>query len=238
MNEEEHRNQFDEATLRFAAHMPLMMHGAGDVPPDRVDPEAAKFVAALACQYISKLVDSALDAQSAACDSSTTQKVPPMPFRHTKRKSSQPDYFDQPLKQPRIRGAPAKPVESSDTLSEDWKGVLGVDFGQDRIRQVYVNGPSFLSTQHFILPVCHDSYAYGRVTEIQAEKRSFLSDLTDPTILNMIREEGVIQHSRAKNDKKKNATEDNDEPSSDEEDEDENEPTWPGLEDLLPYDEE
>ncbi len=54
---------FHDAVESLIPTMPLLMHGSGDVAPSLVNPLSARFMAELTVQYISSLVDAAVDAQ-------------------------------------------------------------------------------------------------------------------------------------------------------------------------------
>ena len=73
---------FEQTTDRFAASMPWIMHGSGDVEMAKVDPTAAHFLASLTAQYTAKLVDAAVDTFAMFLnnqDEDTPYHVPPPP---------------------------------------------------------------------------------------------------------------------------------------------------------------
>lgn len=80
---------FEQATDSFAADMPWIMHGSGDVEASRVDPTAAHFLASLTAQYIAKLVDAAVDTYAmflnqGFADQDEPLRVPPPLFRQAR----------------------------------------------------------------------------------------------------------------------------------------------------------
>jgi len=91
---------------------------------------------------------------------------------------------------------------------DEWVGAAGVDFFEtNRSRSAYVRGPSALTTQNFIFPICHDVYAYGRVLQVQNAKRGTEALLVDPVLMEMVRTEGQQHHHKKKKSQtKKNAS--------------------------------
>lgn len=263
--------------------MPLLLHGSGDVLPSDVNPATAHLVAALTTQYISNLVDAALDSQQILCDHNRNAEflLPPPVFARNRlppkpaplptvaphgdgRSSAAPnrkrragdEFWDEPLPEPKIRNKSTSSNNGSTSSSRrqvgqatapspgEWVGVAGVDFFEtSRCREAYVRGPSAaLTTQSFVFPICHDVYLYGRVTEMQAAKRSLLQPvLLDPVVQEMVRTEG----SKPKKKKKKKDTkptentsdpeDEDEEQDNDEAEEDEKDgPVWPGLDGIIP----
>ena len=145
---------------------------------------------------------------------------------------------------------------------DEWVGAAGVDlFESSRARSAYVRGPSALTTQNFIFPVAHDTFAYGRVLEIQNARRQTQSLLVDPVVAELVRTEGQKLHHHRKLSKSKKkqqqkgkgggasgkekadgTSDPEDEDVDDDEDDaaseggadDEDGPMWPGLEYILP----
>jgi hypothetical protein len=224
----------------IAPDMPLLMYGSGDVAPSNVNPDTTALLAELTAQYISQLVDAAVDAHDLLTDGAGGVLPPPAPTR--KRKQAHADYWDGPLPEPKIRSPPAGAktkfaFPSSDTDSNSL--LIGVDFWESaRSRKAHVATPSAIGTQCFIFPICHDAGLYGRVMEVQAARRSIAPVLIDSVILEMVETEGGHLQSATR---KRPASAANDGENSDdeqEEDEDNNEdellPTWPGLDSILP----
>jgi len=171
-----------------------------------------------------------------------------------KRKRSREEYWDEGLPMPKIKGQSTKNQsqqqhrrttsggvsssmgvlsdEAADTPGivppiEEWVGSIGVDLRPEWIRKAHVKNA--IATPSFVFPICHDTYAYGRVREIQATKRTLDPLLQDPTINEMIQTEGRIRR-RPEDEKKKE-----DDPEDDNEGLDEDGgPVWPGLEYVLP----
>jgi hypothetical protein len=109
--------------------------------------------------------------------------------------------------------------------------------------------------------VCHDTYAYNRVVEVQTAKRSLEPLLmVDPTLADLVRTEGHrarplkksgggaaskkqktgASGSAKRSDDPDDEDEDDDEPDDEEDEDDEEEsskldgPMWPGLASILP----
>lgn len=151
------------------------------------------------------------------------------------------EYWDDELPQPKIRQQPGKEGQNSITTKppnatidqqpakvpmEEWVGVVGVDFRETSIRKAHVKNA--ISTPSFVFPICHDTYAYNRVREIQAAKRTLDPLLQDSTINEMILTEGRVR--KFFDEKKKE-----DDPEEEDDRLDENGgPRWPGLEYILP----
>lgn len=161
-----------------------------------------------------------------------------------RRRRHDDDFWDEPLAQSKIKRQQSSSSPPSDDIeqqqqppSSEWVGVSGCDFSRhSRARSVYVNSSNALSTHAFLFPICHDPYAYGRVTQIQASKRSLLPLLTDASTMELVKTEGIIiTHRRNKKkklkivnkpknkspEKKKKGKNDEEEDENDEEDDDE-----------------
>ena len=192
-----------------------------------------------------------------------------------KRSAAAITSWDTPLPKPRIRSKmhrddpnklqPKTNHNNDDVAADQWVGAVGLDMWQkSRPRAIYTQHRT-VTAQHFTFPLCHDSYVYGRIRELQAAKVNVMEPLLhDTTVWDVIRTEGQLQqeeilrsrrrrHHQTKrkkiivepkiqtnnnnnsdddsdNDKHKNHT-DLDESS---EMDDLVDPTWPGLERLLP----
>lgn len=235
---------FADAVSAIAPDMPLLMHGSGDVAPSEVNPETAKLVAELTVQYITELVDAAVDAHDILTDGAGGVLPPPPVVNKRKvptdvanraRKRKKHDYWDEPLPEPKIRSESTE--QSSENNTDEWVGLAGVDFWEDtRSRRAHVSAPSTIGIQSFIFPVCHDPALYGRVMEVQGARRNIAPALMDSVWLETMNAEGGRLGSKAN---KRPATPANDAENLEEEEEEENAeeevlPTWPGLESLLP----
>lgn len=146
---------FSEAAAALAPDLPLLMFGSGDVEPANQDPDTVALVAQLTVQYVSQLVDAAVDAHDLLTDGAggvlppppvPHKRVPPRPPPPTatnkpistatfkpepqKRKRSDEDYWDDPLPEPKIRTH--KPSQSV----------------QANLSALAAEGPSSLSSPH------------------------------------------------------------------------------------------
>lgn len=258
------KEAFSKVVASISRDMPVLMHGSGDVSPSDVNPATAELLSSLTAQYIGTLVDAAIDSHDMLRDSqpdlplvpppcfarSRKPPIPPPPpvdsksnnRKQRKRKRATDEFWDEPLSEPKIRGiTPAKKKggDNDDEVHVDeWVGAAGVDLVESRARAAFVRGNAALSTHSFIFPICHDVYAYGRVTEVQAASRAVAPLLLDPVLMNMVRTEGKLKHAALPS-KKKSTTanmsepEDDDETNADENEEEELS-AWPGVESLLP----
>ena len=170
--EEKRRAARNSAIHAFEADMPLLMHGAGDNL--EVDPDAARMLAILTTDYISDLVDAALDAHKLA-HGGVLPPPPPPPFTKKRKKTEGTDYWDEPLAEPNLRGR---------TKNPEWYGVEGVSFRG--IREAYTEDTA-LSPRSFLFPVCHDAYAFGKVRQLQKAEEQMRGVLQESTILEMVR---------------------------------------------------
>jgi hypothetical protein len=261
------KEAFAKAVASISRDMPVLMHGSGDVSPSEVNPATAELLSALTAQYIGTLVDAAIDSHDMLRDSqpdlplvpppcfsrSRKPPIPPAPpdttgnssssyRKQRKRKRATDEFWDDPLPEPKIRGiTPAKKKggDNDDEVHVDeWVGAAGVDMVESRARSAFVRGNAALSTQSFIFPICHDVYAYGRVTEVQAASRVVAPLLLDPVLMNMVRTEGKLKHAALPS-KKKATTGNTSDPEDDveenaDDDEEEELSAWPGIESLLP----
>jgi hypothetical protein len=261
------KEAFGKAVASISRDMPVLMHGSGDVSPSDVNPATAALLSSLTAQYIGTLVDAAIDSHDMLRDSqpdlplvpppcftrSRKPLIPPPPAvdskcsstnrKQRKRKRATDEFWDEPLPEPKIRGVtPAKKKggDNDDQVHVDeWVGAAGVDLVESRARAAFVRGNAALSTHSFIFPICHDVYAYGRVTEVQAASRAVAPLLLDPVLMNMVRTEGKLKHAALPSKKKKGTTANTSDPEDDDEtnaddDEEEELSAWPGVESLLP----
>jgi hypothetical protein len=257
-----YQQAFDKAVDSIAVDMSLLMHGSGDVPPADVSPESAHLLSTLTVQYLAHLVEEALHAHEMLMDGDKYNKtfppppvfkksrIPPVPLppeRLEKRKniSSQDEFWDEPLKPPKIirKGeSETEPAvnEKKPVLVDEWVGVSGVDLLETRTRKAFVRGTAGLTTQSFIFPICHDVYAYGRVTEVQTAERLMAPVLMDPVMKELVQTEGKIVTERPHKKKKKDPgnlsdpeDEDDDEVDDKSDQGEEDGPSWPDV-DLLP----
>lgn len=60
-----------------------------------------------------------------------------------------------------------------------------------RTRGHYISAPDAMDARSFIFPICHDAALYRRVGDVRAARRSMERDLVDPTVMEVMREEGV-----------------------------------------------
>jgi len=197
---------FDETVQSISLDIPLVLHSAGDVPTP--DPDTVQLVASLTVQYMGRLVDAALDARE-ILHPSQRQKLqlppPPLPRANNKYRSpttappkrQRPDFWDDPLPEPKIRSR-NKDVDdnnSNDDADDDWVGAAGVDLWErSRARAAYCRGSHrSLASAQFMFPVCHDSYVYGRIREVQAAKLTVLAPLLqEPVLHDMVQTEGLV----------------------------------------------
>jgi hypothetical protein len=176
-----------------------------------------------------------------------------------KRSAVEISNWDEPLPKPKIiRVRPEVAVMARDDQSQQsndnddqWVGAAGLDLWENsRTRAAYVQHRG-VSAQQFIFPLCHDSYIYGRIREVQATTKNVTEPLLhDATIWDVVRTEGQLQRHeiaqtrrqiRRKTKRSRTSDKqklDNDEAYDDDPDEsdseEENAPTWPGLDLLLP----
>ena len=147
--------------------------------------------------------------------------LPPPPLPHKNHRAApkrrREDYWDEPLPEPKIRSrssgkagdsASAQQQQQKTTADrstttaaadaaasaeppapEEWVGAAGVDlFEHSRARAAYVRG---IGSQQFMFPVCHDSYVYGRIREVQAARLSAVAPLLrDPALHETVQTEG------------------------------------------------
>jgi hypothetical protein len=261
------KEAFSQAVAAFLVDVPVIMHGSGDVTSSAVHPDTAHLLSSLTTQYISNLVDAALDSHLMLQDGGEHSRVlrpppptfrrsrlPPIPLapelikankRKRRRVRSADEFWDDPLPKPKIRKPGptltmpnrGEATPDGNVSIDEWVGVAGVDLMENRARLAYVRGTAALSTQSFIFPICHDIYAYGRVTEVQAAKRTIQPLLIDQTLMELVRTDGQTQgHTQRKKTQRFDNESDSDEDGEDEGKQDAEDigPEWPGLEAVLP----
>lgn len=196
----------------------------------------------------------ATDSHSNSSTAATTSTLLDSHNLADKRKRHCEEFWDEPLPVPKIkRPNEDKTTASADLAPDQWVGVAGVDFLEQRARTAYVQGPTYLTTQSFIFPLCHDVFTYGRILEVQTARRTLASLLVDPVVTDLVRVEGKKQQQQHQKQKKKTGSsqypmggtsgttsdpEDDDngeEYESADEDGPLHESSWPGLDDLLPF---
>ena len=167
---------FETCVAALGPDMPLLMHGAGDVIPEHVDPASAALVARLTTDYITKLCSAAVvDAHDILTDGAggmlpppaLEKKLHPMSYfdelKHKKRKIPGEEYWDDPLPNPNIKGI------SKPSKQQAWVGLNGVDFYQaSRSRKRHIQ--QAIDAQSFVFPICHDAELYQRVVQLQAAR--------------------------------------------------------------------
>jgi hypothetical protein len=259
------KEAFGKVVASITRDMPVLMHGSGDVSPSEVNPATAELLSSLTAQYIGTLVDAAIDSHDMLRDSQpdlplvpppcfTRSRKPPIPppppvdskstnRKPRKRRRATDEFWDEPLPEPKIKGVTPPKMKGGDNDDEvhvdEWVGAAGVDLVESRARAAFVRGNAALSTHSFIFPICHDVYAYGRVTEVQAASRAVAPLLLDPVLMNMVRTEGKLKHAALPS-KKKGPTantsdpEENDDETNADDNEEEELSAWPGVDSLLP----
>lgn len=206
---------FDKTVRSISSDIPLMMHSAGDsLTPD---PNTVQLVSALTVQYMGRLVDAAIDAREilhpdihAAGGTTPPLPPPPLPDHRSAPKRQREEYWDDPLPEPKIRGrdtmaAASSAQEARDSEVEEWVGVAGVDLWEhSRARAAYVRG---ISSQQFKFPLCHDSYVYGRIREVQAAKMTIIAPLLQDTALHeTVQAEGQLLQEQKKQQRRRRKT--------------------------------
>ena len=198
---------FDETVQSISRDIPLVLHSAGDVPTP--DPDTVQLVASLTVQYMGRLVDAALDAREILHPAQQQQQQlppPPLPRTNNKHRSpttappkrQRPDFWDDPLPEPKIRSRNKEDdddTNNDDDDDNDWVGAAGVDLWEtSRARAAYCRGSHrSLASAQFMFPVCHDSYVYGRIREVQAAKLTVLAPLLqEPVLHDMVQTEGLV----------------------------------------------
>jgi hypothetical protein len=75
------QDAYSEIVKALSKDMPLIMHGSGDVPPSQVNPETVRLLSELTANYISNLVEAAVDAQEILNNGQRLPLPPPPPRR-------------------------------------------------------------------------------------------------------------------------------------------------------------
>ena len=105
---EQAKEAFSECCHAIARDMPLIMHGSGDVPPHQVNPESVKLLCELTVNYISNLVDAAIDTHEIINDG--PQPLPPPPLPNM-------DHRKPPLPAPYVPPTPSPGGANSSTTA-------------------------------------------------------------------------------------------------------------------------
>ena len=80
-------------------------------------------------------------------------------------------------------------------------GAVGIDLGVfDKEHGRPKRTASVIGTQCFIFPICHDAELYGRVKEVQKERRQLVPLMMDPVIMDMVKTEAGEEASFYSND--------------------------------------
>jgi hypothetical protein len=140
------KQAFTECLNSVAHDMPMLMHGSGDVQPHQVNPDSVQLLSELTTQYISNLVQAAVDAHQIL--NGGPQPLPPPPLNtmdhlkaplptppvdsittktasstkkekttHCKRRRATDEFWDEPLAEPKIKGkAPFKESKPKPTF--------------------------------------------------------------------------------------------------------------------------
>jgi hypothetical protein len=271
---EKSKEAFEEVVQALSHDMPLVMHGSGE--PSEVNVESVRLLSELTANYIGNLVEAAVDAHSILNDG--PKPLPPPPFSRVvrskplppqpeqqskdqtsnKRRRAVDDFWDEPLKEPKIQNKSAATannttidntdnnttIDNTEVLepavpSEEWVGVSGVDFWESsRARKAYVGSPAAIGSPSFVFAICHDPGLYGRVIEVQRiARRSIAPILVDPVVKAVLAEEGAKTGPGALRKRENKASKVGGESApedSDSEDEDGNGAVWPGLDSMLP----
>lgn len=181
-------------------NIPLIMYGAGDVHPDKIDPASAELVAILTAQYVKKLTAAAVDAHDILTDGNGG-KLPPEPYQDYKKKQVDPSNWDEEQPKPLIRNQENKAQsavkddedDSSDDLKQKPKEcfVKGVDIYPNRIREPHSTIPSTIGLQSFAFPLCNDAEVYAKIMKMKQVKKNIDEALIDSSIMEFIKGEEV-----------------------------------------------
>lgn len=258
MKSENSKQAFKEIVQALSHDMPLVMHGSGE--PAAVNADSVRLLSELTANYIGNLVEAAVDAHAILNDG--PKPLPPPPFSRIgrskplhsepaalpnskKRRRVVDDFWDEPLKEPKIKSKSASSVDINKMEEtqeyvppEEWVGVSGVDFWESsRARKAYVCSPAAIGSPSFVFPICHDPGLYGRVIEVQRiARRSIAPILVDPVVKAVLAEEGAKSGPGAlrKRENKAKPGENAESVDSDSEAEDGHGAAWPGLDSMLP----
>ena len=91
------QDAFSEIVNSLSKDMPLIMHGSGDVPIWDVNPRSSRILAQLTANYISNLVEAAVDSQE-ILNNGERPSLPPPPLMSKKkrRKAPLPSAYEWP----------------------------------------------------------------------------------------------------------------------------------------------
>jgi hypothetical protein len=143
--------------------------------------------------------------------------IPPPVHDKTRKKRASEELWDEPLPEPKIKKISEPPKVRREEIGvavadgddddndsdigdgnelvdpDEWVGAAGVDvWEQRRPHNVYVRG---IAASHFVFPVCHDRYVYGRIRELQTAKLSVIDPvLAESTVRDIVVEEAKAQH--------------------------------------------
>lgn len=91
------QDAYTEIVDSLAKDMPLIMHGSGDVPTWEVNPRSARILAQLTANYISNLVEAAVDSQEILNDGERPSlPPPPLMSKEKRRKAPLPSEYEWP----------------------------------------------------------------------------------------------------------------------------------------------
>lgn len=88
---------YSEIVDALSKDMPLIMHGSGDVPVWDVNPQSSRILAKLTADYISNLVEAAVDSQEILNDGERPSlPPPPLKSKERRRKAPLPSAYEWP----------------------------------------------------------------------------------------------------------------------------------------------
>jgi hypothetical protein len=100
------RDAYSEIVDSLSKDMPLLMHGSGDVPVWDVNAQSSRILAQLTANYISNLVDAAVDSQDILNDGERPPlPPPPLMSKEERRKAPLPSAYEWP---PSLLARPVK----------------------------------------------------------------------------------------------------------------------------------
>jgi hypothetical protein len=216
----------------------------------------------------------------ASSGSNASKAAEEFPKRKPPKRRLREEYWDEGLPEPKIRSKAAKTADAEAAATtaaslsrkrgvamddenddkivdalvpmDEWVGTMGVNLYERSVRKAHLQAFPAINTSHFVFPICHDVYAYGRVRDVQAAKRKLMPILQDATITQVIREEGKRKHrkktadGKGNNSKSSSARLEDDPDDEDDDDDDEDDaddettniakdlPMWPDMEFILP----
>lgn len=207
----------DSLAIALLPSLPLLMHSAGDALPEEVSPESTAVLSTLIEQYISSLVSAAMDAHDVFTDGEVVGggaalNIPSFLDKResvNKKDRTGPgkkrkiDYWDEPLTNsdddissdddaPLSASRRRSSLNSNSSVNETpTSGTAALlDIHTSRTRKYYVTAPTAMDVRSFIFPICHDAVLYQRIKELQSNRRQIRRDLTERTLIQMVREEG------------------------------------------------